>query len=138
MTDPFEVIERNTALAVERFGSLVDFEFGLDRRSVEWLEGYIERMRVRPEFASGTREGLIAVIGSFLGSCVVAGSTGDWHDDPRHGLGVRFPDGAMCFPFAKVRKQFDDGLEEGESVLSFYRFAVDHVAAGKLGRPTGE
>ena len=132
--ETIEVLERNAALAVERFDPLVDFAFGRDRRSVEWLDGFIERQRVRPDLAPTTRDGLVDVLGSFLGACIVAESTGRWHVDPEHGVAVRFPDGAMCFPFAKVGKQFADGNEAGESIASFHRFAVDHVAAGELGR----
>ena len=40
----------------------------------------------------------------------------------------------MAFPFAKVRKQFDNGHEGGESILSFYDVAVDYVSKGKLNR----
>lgn len=133
-TDVIEMIERNAALAVERFGPLVDFEFGLDRRSVEWVDGFIERQRARLDLDPAIRDGLISVLGSFLGACVVAESGGRWYTDPEHGVGVRFPDGAMCFPFTKVGKQFTDGNEAGESVSSFHRLAVDYVATGKLNR----
>jgi hypothetical protein len=136
-TELVGVIERNAALAVANFGPLVDFEFGLDRRSVEWVDGFIERQRVRTDLDPTAPGGLVDVLGSFVGACLVAETAGRWHAHPEHGVGVRFPDGSVCFPFAKVRKQFADGNEGGESVSSFYRLAVDYVATGKLKRADG-
>ena len=40
----------------------------------------------------------------------------------------------MDFPFAKVGKQLDDGLEGGELILSFYNVCVKHIATGQLGK----
>ena len=51
--------------------------------------------------------------------------------------GVMFPPGDMAFPFAKIAKQFLDGLEAGESILSFYNIALNYVAAGKLSQREG-
>lgn len=38
------------------------------------------------------------------------------------------PSGAIAYPFAKTRKQFLNGLEEGDSIASFYSVVVDHLA----------
>ena len=38
-------IRANAALVVKTFASLTDFTFGVDSRSVEWLDGYINRIR---------------------------------------------------------------------------------------------
>ena len=45
---------------------------------------------------------------------------------------VRFADGSGAFPFSKVRKLFANGLEGGDSILSFYNVAIDVVAKGTL------
>jgi len=37
---------------------------------------------------------------------------GDW--------GVFFDDSNAAFPFAKVQKQFQNGIDDGESILSFF------------------
>ncbi len=49
---------------------------------------------------------------------------------------VLFPNGARAFPFTKVRKQLEAGLEGGDSIVGFYRVAIDYVATGKLGEPS--
>ena len=54
----------------------MDFEFGLNHRSVEWAEGFLERQRLRDDFDPS---GLVDVVGSFLGECVIARVGGTWH-----------------------------------------------------------
>ncbi|MEJ0023759.1 MAG: hypothetical protein WDN76_10285 [Alphaproteobacteria bacterium] len=89
------------------------------------MEGFIERQRGADPGA------LVSVLGSFLGEAIIAGTGGAWADSDQ-GPGVRFANDAMCFPFAKVAKQFADGVDEGESVLGFYRVAVEQIATGLL------
>lgn len=125
-------IAHNRDFAIKEFGQLVDFPFGLSRESVAWVEGFIERQR-----ASGNAEpggGLHSVIGSFLGEAIIAATGGHWNEDD-NGIGVLFPNGDKCFPFAKVGKQFENGLEGGDSILSFYNVAVEYVAKGKMSGP---
>jgi hypothetical protein len=138
VNDGMAAIEANVRLAVEQFGPLTDFDFGLDRRSVEWVDGFLERQRARPGFDPDRAPRLAAVIGSFLGACLVANTDGAWRwSDERGQWCVRFAPGAEAYPFAKVEKQLRNGRDEGDSVVSFYDFAVDHVATGRLGR-TGQ
>ncbi|MEV4178680.1 hypothetical protein [Nonomuraea sp. NPDC049709] len=124
-------IEENVSLAIEQLGPLSDVDFGLNRESVEWVEGFIERQRSRPDFDPERIDGLVGVLGSFLGASVAAATGGRWHrhDDE---WGVLLPEGSTAFPFVKVRKQFRDGAESGESIESFYRIAVDFIATGKM------
>jgi hypothetical protein len=124
-------IRENAAFAVEEFGALTDGAFGLDRESVAWVEGFIERQRLRYG-ADGAPGGIVSVIGSYLGEAIIAKAGGEWIEDDAGGLGVRFATGDTAYPFVKVQKQFDQGLEGGESILSFYNVSVDYVAAGKL------
>ena len=77
--------------------------------------------------------GLISVIGSFLGEAIIAASSGQWHEDADGNLCVTFPGGDCAYPFTKVAKQFEQGLEAGESILSFYDISVSYVATGMLG-----
>ena len=93
-------------------------ELGYDAASVEWVDGFIERQRVRLQ--GDEARGLINVIGAFVGECVVANYGGSWRADEGGAWGVYFDDGNAAFPFAKVRKQFDNGREGGDSVHSFY------------------
>ncbi|HEX7174070.1 MAG TPA: hypothetical protein VF240_02135 [Pyrinomonadaceae bacterium] len=92
-------------------------ELGYDEPSVEWVDGFIERQRLR--FSGEEAGGLVNVIGAFVGECVIANHGGRWRED-EHGWGVCFDDGNAAYPFAKVRKQFDNGREGGDSVHSFY------------------
>ena len=123
-------IKANVEFAIAEFGKLSDVPFALDKSSVTWVEGYIERMRLR--LTEPPAGGLVSVIGSFLGQAIIAASDGQWDEDPERGIGIKFARGDWCFPFAKVKKQFAEGLDGGESILGFYNIAVEYVAKGKL------
>mgnify|MGYP001317816333 CR=1 FL=1 len=128
-TETLSQIAHNVEFAIRELGALVDFPFGLNKESVAWVEGFVERQR-----ESGNAEpggGLHSVIGSYLGEAIIAATGGCW-DESEHGIGVLFSNGSKCFPFAKVGKQFENGAEGGDSMLSFYNVAVDQVATGKL------
>jgi hypothetical protein len=89
-----------------------------DRASVEWLSGYIER--VRPTLNESSITGLTQSIGSFLGECIIANYGGEWRESEGT-WGVFFSardDRNAAFPFNKVRKQLLNGA--GDSILSFY------------------
>lgn len=108
-------------------------EFGLNEESVKWVEGFIERQRARPDFELDRADGLVGVLGSFLGECIASAAGGRWHElDEVRGWGVLLPDGSTVFPITKVRKQFRDGVEGGEAISGFYQVAVEFVATGKL------
>jgi hypothetical protein len=119
-------IRANAEMAVSELGGTSGMsDFGLNEKSVAWVEGFIERQR-------GSDPGaLVSVLGSFLGEAIIARAGGAWMQNEQ-GPGVRFANSAMCFPFAKVAKQFADGRDEGESVLGFYRVAVEQIATEKI------
>ncbi len=124
--DLLAAIHANVKMAIGELGGTSGIrDFGLNEKSVAWVEGFIERQRGADPGA------LVSVLGSFLGEAIIARTGGAWADSDQ-GPGVRFANDAMCFPFAKVAKQFADGVDEGESVLSFYRVAVEQIATGKL------
>jgi hypothetical protein len=119
---------------VERFGPLSDITFGYNRESVAWLEGFIERERSRRDPREGVPQGLVNTFGSFLGECIVQATGGAWAWSEAQGdWSVEFPNGSGAFPFNKVWKQFENGLEGGDSILGFYDVVVNYVAQGKLG-----
>lgn len=125
------MIQENAAFAISELGELAGIDFGLNRESVAWTEGFIERQRESLEEEAG--EGLINVLGSYLGEAIIAAAPEAlWDDDDAGRLGLRFANGDMVFPFAKVAKQLAGGLAAGESILSFYNVSVDYVAAEKL------
>jgi hypothetical protein len=129
-------IRANADFVVRQLGSMSGIDFGLNQASVAWTEGFLERQR--GTLAGGDGDGIVNVLGSFLGEAIIAAVPGaQWTDDEAGNLGILFASGDMAFPFAKVRKQLDDGLDAGESMLSFYNIAVDYVAAGKLSQQEG-
>lgn len=123
-------IRASAAFAVEKFGGVAGFPFGYDRKSVEWLETFIERQRAR-----GVDPGnLISVLGSYLGEAIIAAAGGEWTKQ-EDGIAIAFQTGdhaSLCFPYAKVAKQFENGVAGGDGVASFYDFSVNVVAKGKL------
>ncbi|MDH4981363.1 hypothetical protein [Hyphomicrobium sp. D-2] len=131
-----QMIRSNAAFAIEEMGELAGVAFGFNEGSVAWVEGFIERQR---EVLQGdTSEGLVNVLGCYLGEALIAAvPDAAWDEEPQIGLGVRFANGDMVFPFAKVAKQLREGLAAGESVLSFYNVSIGYVATGQLGSADG-
>ena len=114
-----EKLRSNAALAVKTLGPHSDVAaFGFDRESVAWVEGYIERQRIRPDMTDETKNGLISVLGSFLGECIIHLHGGQWRRD-EIGWGVHFDGGNVAYPFSKVQKLMTNGLEGGGSIVSF-------------------
>lgn len=112
-------IKANAELVLQELRHLNGVDFGYTQESIEWLEGYIERMRVSGEFGDDeTKNKLISVLGSFLGECIVRSYGGTWRQ--HEGIWcVVFNDKNMAFPFAKVAKQIDYGLEDG--IAGFFK-----------------
>lgn len=108
-----EHIKANAEMVIQQSRPLSGMDFGYTRESVEWLESYIERMRQSGEFEDGaTKDKLASVFGSFLGECIVRCYGGVW--TPRDGVWcVAFEGDNFAFPFVKVSKQMEHGLEEG-------------------------
>jgi hypothetical protein len=126
-------IKQDVDLAVERLGELTDFAFGLDAQSVQWVDGFILRQRERPGFDLDEVGGLVRVLGSFLGECIVVATDGRWaRDADTEQWCVRFPSGDRAYPYTKVWKCFEHGAED--SIASFYDISVNYVAKGLLSR----
>ncbi|HZS07856.1 MAG TPA: hypothetical protein VFD58_23685 [Blastocatellia bacterium] len=127
-------IRENAAIVIAELGPLSDVrEFGFNRDSVVWVEGFIERQRVRPEYDATAVASLTGVLGSFLGECLIAAAGGAWHwSEAQQAWSVAFPNATQAFPFAKVHKLFENGLEGGDSIVSFYDIAVEYLATGRL------
>jgi hypothetical protein len=135
MNELVELIKKNAQLVVDRLGRLNDVNFGLNRESVAWVEGFIERQRARPGFDSTTVNNLVNTLGSFLGECIIANAGGSWRwSDEDQTWSVAFSDNSHASPFVKVRKLFANGLEGGESILSFYDVTIGHLSKAQLNR----
>jgi hypothetical protein len=141
VSEPADELARIRELAdfvVERFGPLSEIAFGFNRDSVAWAEGFIERQRAARDPSDGVPEGLVNCLGAFLGECIARATAGQWHRGEQDGSwSVELPNGSGAYPFAKVWKQFENGLEGGDSILGFYDIAMEYVAAGKLGSQEG-
>ena len=119
MNELVELIKKNAQLVVDRLGRLSDVNFGLNRESVAWVEGFIERHRARPDFDPATVNNLVNPLGSFLGECIIANAGGSWRWSEKHQTwNVAFSDNSHAFPFVKVSKLFANGLEGGESIIA--------------------
>jgi hypothetical protein len=115
-----EQIRANAEMVVQELRPLSGIDFGYTAESVEWLQGYIERLRTSGEFDNvDVKNKLISVFGSFLGECVVRCHGGAWKLHESGVWCVAFNNEDMSFPFAKVAKQMDYGLEDG--IASFFR-----------------
>jgi hypothetical protein len=116
-----ETIRENAKTAVNRFGSLskLGAEFGYNHQSVAWVEEFIEHQRLQKDITGDDAEELVQLIGSYLGECVIHTYGGAWREYDGT-WGVFFNDSDAAFPFSKVRKQFDNGVSGGDSILSFF------------------
>jgi hypothetical protein len=108
---------------IETFGRDLNVTLSYDEASLEYLDGYIGRTRdaIR-EKSGGKYTGLVNVIGSFLGECIIANFGGQWKQSENGAWGVYFENNSAAFPFAKVQKAFsEDG--QFQSIASFYRIS---------------
>ena len=114
-----ERLQSNAAMVVEQLRPISNMDFGYNWQSVEWLEGYIERLRQSGQLNSeDARQKLSGVFGSFLGECVVRCYGGEWMEED--GMwAVVFSQGNAVFPFGKTLSQMENGLEDG--IGSFFR-----------------
>ena len=112
-----EKIRQNAELVVKQLTEVSGFAFGYDARSVAWLDGYIERQRARADITEELVNGLVNVFGSYLGECVIKCYGGCWEEEAGQWR-VSFDGENAAYPFAKVRKQFQNGA--GDSIKSFF------------------
>jgi hypothetical protein len=122
-------IRANAELVIQELQPISGMDFGYTKKSVEWLEGYIERLRLSGAFqVEETKNKLAGMFGSFLGECIIRSYGGHWaqHD----GIWSVAFDGNNCvFPIGKTWKQMDNGLEDG--IGSFFR-GIAVVYAGHV------
>ena len=113
-----EQIKANAERVVREFGPISGIDFGYNHESVEWLNGYIQRLRQSDAFDEATREKLTGVFGSYLGECLVKCYGGAWEQFEGRWC-VAFKSGDRAFPFTKVAKQMEG--EPCQSIESFFR-----------------
>lgn len=104
--------------------------------SVEWLTGYVERMR-KGLNAGGKADGFITMMGAFVGECMIRNMGGRWMQCD--GMFCVEVEGAgVAFPHNKVAKQIQNGLEAGDSILGFYQTMAVMRAKAKPPTPQQE
>src|SRR5437867_1704433 len=109
-----EKLRANAALVVRTVRENLDTELTFDQAGVEWIDGYINRLRECS--AADERSGLISTLGSFVGECIIRTFGGSWAEkDGRWGVQTKR---VWACPFAKIEKQFENGPED--SVASFF------------------
>src|SRR5262249_22511539 len=112
-------IRENAELVVRKLRPLSGINFGYTEESVKWLEGYIERLRNSGELDNvETKTKLRSVFGSFLCECIGRFYGGTWKLHETGVWCVVFNEANVAFPYAKVEKQIDNGLEDG--IASFF------------------
>jgi hypothetical protein len=87
-----------------------------DEKGVKYLEGFIER--TKSQIAKEEWGGLINSCGAFLGQSIIEQYGGEWSTEENGQISISFDENNKVFPFSKVSKQFDNGLED--SIYSFY------------------
>lgn len=127
-----ELIQENAKLAVERLAPISGLgeRFGYNLESVEWLEGYVERLRKDPKCGPDPAPPLISVLGSYPGQCIIEIYGGEWRLNEELGWDILLKEGNMAFPFNKLRKLFENGVEGGDSVHSFVSVIGDFQKEG--------
>jgi hypothetical protein len=112
MEEQIKALAQNLiATLSERLGVHLQY----DRASVEWVDGYIER--IRPNLEESALLGLSNSIGAFLGECIIANHGGQWRAS-EGSWGVYFDEESAAYPVTKVQKHLLNG--SGDSILSFY------------------
>jgi hypothetical protein len=135
MDERIATLQQTAASVIEQLGPLSGIEFGFNRESVEWVTEFIERQRARPDLDNDMISGLTGAVGSFLGESLIAatGARWEWSDEFQQ-WSINLGGNNTAYPFAKVRKQLESGLEGGESIISFYDIILKHVVTGNLSR----
>ena len=124
---PLEMIRANAELAVQSARERLGLSLSFDRAGVEWLDGHLNRLHGR--LPSEVQAGVVNVMGSFLGECIVRSHGGEWIEKSAEWLvQVKRAYTVSVNVFGKVEKQLA-GIE-GESVLSLYDFLLEVAENG--------
>ena len=120
LQDQIERIRANAEMLIESLNPLVDFEFGYDEPSLDYLDRYLDGQYERGKASGSGPPDITAVVGSYVGEAIVAIHGGEWVQAEGIGLAVD-SDGLKASPFNKVAKLLANGLVGGDSVASFVR-----------------
>ena len=121
----------------DKIKAQLQLELDYDEAGVRWLDGYIDRARLRP--TDDQWKGAIHLIGAFLGECTIRSVGGHWASHENM-LCIALDRKDLVFPHNKVIKQFKYGKEGGDSILGFYEInkRLDEVMSRKALTPAQE
>jgi hypothetical protein len=91
-------------------------QLGYDRRSLAWVEDYIDSNR--KNFSAEESEAFIGLVGAYLGECVRQTYGGHWKQLDG-AWGIFFDEGGAAFPFSKAKKLVENAPVSG-SITSFF------------------
>ncbi len=111
-----KVIKENAELVINGVGRMYDIQLDYDEKSVEWLDGYIERNR--KDFDEETVIKLTSIFGSFLGECIQRNFGGEWKAS-EDGFYIMFDTQNAIYPFVKTEKHLRNGSED--SIIGLYK-----------------
>ena len=125
-------IRANADIVVRKLSEVSGIDdFGYNADSVTWVDGFIERQRVRSAFDEVPNDRLSRNLACYLGECVIACYGGHWQQLGGAWAIVFNADNAV-FPFGKVYKQFANGREGGDSIDGWFR-AIPEIFARQIG-----
>ena len=123
-----EAISKNAALVQEILGKQAGIAFDYGPASVEWIDGYISRIRTTMKEPGRLSD----VLGSYVGEAIRRRDGGRWVRERDGTVGLELTKGFVVYPLTKVEKHFANG--ESDSVLALYRSIPALLAAQRSGQ----
>ncbi|MFK8067472.1 MAG: hypothetical protein AB8D52_04435 [Gammaproteobacteria bacterium] len=118
-SEAMSAIKANSQIVQTKFSELAGFKFQYSPKSIDWIDGLIQRQRER-ERSHGR---LPDILGSYLGEAIIKEYGGEWVSI--NGVpSVKIDNNLIVFPFNKVEKQFLNGSEDS---ISFYFKYIDQL-----------
>lgn len=112
-----------TRYVIDQLTPIAPMPFGLDAESVRWFDAYVDRQRRFPGFDPSRIGHLVEPFGCYLGDAIAAATEGHW---VLRGTwrGVEVAEEVISFPFHKVEKLLEEGLEGGECLMALYESSI--------------
>ena len=121
-----EQIRRNAEFVKANFGSTSGMaDFGCNDRSYAYLDGFITRQREAIQKDSRSMDQFVAIVGSFVGECIVSTYRGAWKlDDGDYAVAVTARQQQhLLQPFERVSRRIQDADQEAgpDSLQGYFR-----------------
>jgi hypothetical protein len=122
-----EPLRKNAELVLEMIADLTASPAHYDAAALEWLDGYIQRMKAAGGLDEPARDRLLGMFGCFLGECCIRAYGGSWAQ-VKGDWQVVFDAKNSANPIDRASKCHDEGLEA--SLKSFFN-VLGEIRAGK-------